>query len=150
MKFEPLSLHTELGRTNIEAEELQSQGGSKKGNGVRKLQSGKFCDNGQAEQVKISMVGSCRNSPEKTNTKHNKGVSHELESVVASSGFNYHRLNVQGGELLCLNGDVGSGGGTVNQKNMEEEHECLEIQIDQCPIDQSTCYLPLEVQKSPG
>jgi hypothetical protein len=74
---------------------------------------------------------------------------HELESVVASSGFEYPGLDVQGGELSCLNGDVGSGGGTMNQKNIEEEHECLEIQRDQSPIDQSTRYWPLEVQKSP-
>jgi len=50
----------------------------------------------------------------------------------------------------CLNGDVGSGGGTKNQKNIEEEHECLESQRDQSPVDQSTCYLPLDVKKSLG
>ena len=38
----------------------------------------------------------------------------------------------------------------MNQKNIEEEHRCLEIHIDKSPFDQSTCYLPLEVQKSLG
>jgi len=150
LKSEPSSLHTELDRTNIEAEVLQSQGGRKKGTGVRRQQSGKLCDTGQLEQVNFSTAGSCRNFAETTNIKHNKDVLHELESVVASSGFEYSGLDVQGGELSCLNGDVGSGGGTMNQKNIEEEHECLEIQRDQSPIDQSTCYWPLEVQKSPG
>ena len=37
----------------------------------------------------------------------------------------------------------------MNQKNIEEEHRHLEMHIDKSPFDQSTCYLPLEVQKSP-
>lgn len=150
LKSEPSSLHTEFGRTNIEAEVLQSQGGRKRGSGLRRLQSGSLSDNGQPEQVKFPLVGSCGNCAEKMDTKHNKGVSHELESVVSSSGSDHHRLNVQGGELLRLNGDVDSGGRTMNQKNIQEEHECLEMHRDQSPIDQSACYLPLEVQKSPG
>lgn len=150
LKSEPSSLQTEFCRTNIEAEVLQSQVGRKRGSGLRRLQSGNLSDNGQPEEVKFPMVGSCGNCAEKMDTKHNKGVSHELESVVSSSGSDHHRLNVQGGELLCVKGDVDSGGRTMNQKNIEEEHECLQMHIDQSPIDQSTCYFPLEVQKPPG
>lgn len=149
LKSEPSPLHTELDRTNIETEVLQSQGGRKREAGLRRLQSGKLSDTGQLEQVKLPTAGSCKTFAGEI-TKHNKDVSHELESVVASSGFEYHSLNFQGGEQSCINEDVHAGGGTTNQKNIEEEHESLEIQRDQSPVDQSTCYLPLDVQKSLG
>ena len=83
------------------------------------MQYGNLSDNGKPEQVKFPMVGSCGNCVKKTDTKH------ELESIVSSSGSDHHKLNVQGGELLCLNGDVDSGGRTMNQKNIKEEHRCL-------------------------
>lgn len=155
LKSEPSSLNTELDRTDIETEVLESWGGRKGETGLRRLQSGKLSDTGQLEQVKFPTAGSCRNFTEKMKCKHNKDVSHELESVVASNGFKYHSSNFQGGEQSCLIGDVGSGGGTTNQKNIEEEHERLELQrdqspLDQSPLDQSTCYLPLDVQKSLG
>eukprot|EP01018_Ginkgo_biloba_P019132 Gb_19296 [translate_table: standard] len=139
-------VHSELGKTDLEAELPQNQGGRKRASGVRGRRP--QLDDGQSELFKLTVSGSHRKCSKRKNGKQGNAVVQELGSVSELTVSRDQDLNVQGGHVLCFLRDHAPGGG-ARQKSPEEEHGSLKNKRDQCHIDQ-TCHLPLEVPKLVG
>ncbi|GLJ25256.1 hypothetical protein SUGI_0483490 [Cryptomeria japonica] len=138
----------ELCITNIEDEKAQNKQWGKRGIGIERHQPGKVWDNTQLEHVKYPVFGSGRHGSKRRNNREGKVVIYNSDSIVENRGSDENGSSVQESDFLCFNGDLHSGGGIGGQKIIDEEHDCLKSERDQCPIDKSKWHLPCDSPKS--